>query len=142
MASWGCLIALCGISSTTVRPGGSALRPRWQPTISSAFFTAAEGWGTLEQIREGQPQANGNQPQENQSKGSQTNRIHVKHGDVRLRELVFELPAKIASPSVRVELDGQPLPAQLRPNRRRMDTLLAEPIVLSAGQSLSVAFSW
>ncbi len=131
LASWGCLISVSGFLYDG--PAGRfGFSPRWQPDNFRAFFTAAAGWGTLEQIRDGQ----------RQTKGSQTNRIHVKHGDVRLRELVFELPAKIASPNVRVELDGQPLPAQLRPNGRRMDTTLAEPIVVNAGQSLSVAFSW
>ena len=110
MASWGCLISLCGFLYDG--PAGRlGFSPRWQPDNFQAFFTAAEGWGTLEQTR----RAPANQPQGNQTKGTQTNRIHVKHGDVRLRELVFELPAKIASPSVRVELDGQPLPVQLRP---------------------------
>jgi non-lysosomal glucosylceramidase len=136
LASWGCLVSVSGFLYDG--PAGRlGFSPRWQADNFRAFFTAAAGWGTLEQIRDGQLQTNGNQ-----AKGTQTNRIHVKHGDVRLRELVFVLPAKTASPSVRVELDGQPLSAQLRSNGRRMDTILAEPIVLSAGQSLAVAFSW
>ena len=78
MASWGCLIALCGFVYDG--PAGRlGFAPRWQHDNFKAFFTAAEGWGTLHQTR----RAN-----------SQTNRIDVKHGSVRLRELIFELPAE------------------------------------------------
>lgn len=126
LACWGCLIALSGFVYDG--PGGRlGFAPRWQAENFRAFFTAAEGWGTIEQVRQGQ---------------SQTNRIVVKHGEVRLLEFFSELPAGTQSPRVRVELEGQSPSAKLRHARRRTELIFAQPIVVRAGQTLSVTFSW
>jgi non-lysosomal glucosylceramidase len=126
LACWGCLIALSGFVYDG--PAGRlGFAPRWQAENFRAFFTGAEGWGTLEQVRDGR---------------SQTNRIVVKHGEVRLLEFFTELSAGTQSPRVRVELEGQSPSAKLRHARRRTELVFAQPIVVRAGQTLSVTFSW
>src|SRR5881397_3957504 len=48
LASWGCLIALSGFVYDG--PAGRlGFAPRWQQENFKAFFTAAEGWGSLSQ---------------------------------------------------------------------------------------------
>ena len=126
MASWGCLIALCGFIYDG--PAGRlGFAPRWQHDNFKAFFTAAEGWGTLHQTR----RAN-----------SQTNRIDVKHGSVRLRELIFELPAGAAHKDVQVEINGQAMPGTSVPAGNRVAIHLDEPRVLESGQSLVATLTW
>ena len=52
LASWGCLIAVSGFVYDG--PAGRlGFAPRWQAENFRAFFTAAEGWGTIEQVRQG-----------------------------------------------------------------------------------------
>lgn len=126
LACWGCLIALSGFVYDG--PAGRlGFAPRWQAENFRAFFTGAAGWGTLEQMRQS---------------NSQTNRIIVKHGEVRLHEFFTELPATAQSPHVRVEWDGQSPSAQLRQARRRTELVFAQPITVGAGQTLSVTFTW
>lgn len=126
LASWGCLIALS--SFVYDGPAGRlGFAPRWQVENFRAFFTGAAGWGTLEQTRR---------------QNSQTNRILVKHGDVRLQEFFTELPATVQSPHVRIEVEGQSPSAQLRQSRRRTELVFAQPLVIAAGQTLSVTFTW
>jgi non-lysosomal glucosylceramidase len=126
LACWGCLIALSGFVYDG--PAGRlGFTPRWQADNFRAFFTAALGWGTLEQTR---------------ARQSQSNHIHVKHGEVRLRELVFELPREAHAATAHVELAGQRLDAQLPTSGSRMAAVLAKPIDVRAGQTLSVHFGW
>ncbi len=74
MASYGVFLAACGFEYHGPK-AHLGFAPRLQPENFRAPFTAAEGWGTLEQKREGQVQ---------------TQRIELKHGTLRLRTLAFE----------------------------------------------------
>ncbi|HET6329091.1 MAG TPA: GH116 family glycosyl hydrolase [Planctomycetaceae bacterium] len=126
LACWGCLIALSGFVYDG--PAGRlGFAPRWQVENFRAFFTGAAGWGTLEQRRQS---------------NSQTNRIVVNHGEVRLQEFFTELPATAQSPRVRVEWEGQSPSAQLRQARRRTEIVFTQPITVGAGQTLAVTFTW
>jgi non-lysosomal glucosylceramidase len=126
LACWGCLISISGfVYDGPV--GRIGFAPRWLPGDFRAFFTAAEGWGTLAQHREGQ---------------SQTNRISVRHGRVRVQSLVFELPEAAKSPSVQLELAGTAVKGQLMQNGNRVETTLAQPIVVREGQTLGATFTW
>jgi non-lysosomal glucosylceramidase len=126
LACWGCLVALSGFVYDG--PAGRlGFAPRWQAENFRAFFTGAEGWGALEQVRQ---------------LNSQTNRVVVKHGEVRVQEFFTELPATAQSPHVRVEWEGQSPSAQLRQARRRTELVFAQPVIVGASQTLSVAFTW
>jgi non-lysosomal glucosylceramidase len=126
LASWGCLIALSGLVYDG--PAGRlGFAPRWQPDNFRVFFTGARGWGTIEQTREGSNQKNG---------------IHVKHGELDLRELALELPSKAHTPTIQVDLAGQSRQAQLRQHGSRVEVLLADPIVVRAGESCTARFAW
>jgi uncharacterized protein (DUF608 family) len=127
LASWGCLLALTGFSYD-----GPAQRlgfaPRWRPADFKAFFTAAEGWGRLGQCR---------------SRQRQVNRLEVKHGELRLRELLLEVPegAEVRHVSRRVngKLTRGEAPSQ---EGRRLTVRPGKPLVLKAGDRLEVELRW
>jgi uncharacterized protein (DUF608 family) len=126
LACWGCLIALTGFVYDG--PAGRlAFAPRWQADDFKVFFTAAEGWGTLRQVRRHE---------------SQTNSIDVKHGTVRLRELVFELPHAAQRSTGRLEAKGRTPTHRSSRKGLRVQIILDEPLVVEAGQSLNVIHTW
>src|SRR5205823_13974144 len=76
LASRGCLLALGGYAYGG--PAGRlAFAPQMQADNFKAFFSAAEGWGSLRQTRK---------------ERSQENQVVVRYGTVGLRELVVEVP--------------------------------------------------
>jgi non-lysosomal glucosylceramidase len=126
MASWGCLISLSGFLYDG--PAGRiGFAPRWQQDDFRAFFSAANGWGTLHQTRK---------------QHSQTNGIEVKHGSVQLRELVFELPANVRHTGVRIEIQGRLVPSKATQTEQRIEIRLDEPILVNAGDSLVATHTW
>ena len=131
MASWGCLIALSGFIYDG--PAGRlGFAPRWQADDFKSFFTAAAGWGTLSQSRKQEVQTNG---------------IAVKYGELKLRQLVFELPKGARQPETRVELhakagDATATSYQSSQRGQRLEITLVKPLVVNAGQTLNVIHSW
>jgi uncharacterized protein (DUF608 family) len=125
MASWGCLIALCGFTYD-----GPAQRlgfaPRWQQENFKAFFTAAEGWGSLSQKR---------------MNNSQENQIEVKHGLVKLKELKFEPPQSAKITEATVTAAGQPIEAKWE-QKDGVTLVLEKPAELMADATLIVRMKW
>jgi hypothetical protein len=125
LASWGCLIALCGF--TYDGPAGRlGFAPRWQEDNFKAFFTAAEGWGNIRQRR---------------LQNSQENHIDVKYGQVVLKELTFETPKSIKVSEVSVSAGGQPIESRFEQKDRIIMTL-EKPVILKTGETLSVTMKW
>jgi hypothetical protein len=133
LASWGCLLALAGYVYDG--PAGRlGFAPRWQADDFKGFFTAAEGWGTLRQRR---------------SPRSQSNEVQVKQGQVRLRELLVEVPegtkvmGATATRIVRPGAEGRdPLAATPGQEGRRLRVDFGTPVTVQAGQTLAVTLSW
>jgi uncharacterized protein (DUF608 family) len=127
LASWGCLIALSGF--TYDGPAGRlGFAPRWQQDDFRAFFTAAEGWGSLRQQR---------------TEHSQQNHIEVKHGQVTLRELLFEVPKSVKFQEVAVMVGGQEVEAKAKLEQgARVTVALGKAVDLKAGENLSVTMKW
>jgi len=125
LASWGCLIALCGF--TYDGPAGRlGFAPRWQEDNFKAFFTAAEGWGNVRQRR---------------FENSQENHIDVKYGQVVLKELTFETPKSTKVSEVSVSVGGQSMESKFEQKERLIMTL-EKPVVLKTGETLSVTMKW
>jgi hypothetical protein len=95
MASYGVFLAACGYRYHGPK-GFLAFAPRLSPNDFRAAFTAAEGWGTFRQKRDG---------------NRQCETIEVKYGQLRLCSLAFDLPANASPKTVKVEVNGTPLPA-------------------------------
>ena len=123
LASWGVYTALCGYEYHGPR-GHLGFAPRLTPEDFRAAFTAAEGWGTFSQKREGR---------------MQQARIELRWGRLRLRSLALAVPAEVersrvtcraagrAVENIAVETDGQ-----------RVVLRFAEDVVVSSGEVLEV----
>ncbi|NQU25591.1 MAG: hypothetical protein HQ567_30260 [Candidatus Nealsonbacteria bacterium] len=122
MAAWGGLIAISGYVYDG--PAGKiGFAPRFRPHDFKAFFTAAEGWGSLVQRREGP---------------RQTGRIELKWGTLRAKTLVLELPQDKELQTAQVTAAGRQIAAIARHRGRRVELSLAEPIVVTAGETVEV----
>jgi uncharacterized protein (DUF608 family) len=125
LASYGTFLAACGFElHGPKRHLGFA--PRLGPERFAAAFTAAEGWGTIQQERRD---------------GGQRQAIELRLGKLALASLAFEVALSAVS-SVEVSLrsrDGErAIPANFRQAERRVEVLLVEPVELAPGQVLVV----
>jgi non-lysosomal glucosylceramidase len=122
MASWGVLTALAGFEYHGPK-GIIGFAPRLTPADFRCCFTAAEGWGTFSQTS---------------ANGRQNSVLALKWGRLRLKELRV-VPAsggKLAG--VEVALGGETKPAEAIPDGEWMRVVFRDPIVLSAGQTLTL----
>jgi len=95
MSSWGLVIASQG--QILDGPAGViSFKPNWQPEDHRSFFTAPQGWGLFIQKRDSK---------------CQTDRIEIRHGSLRLRELVFEIPKAATVARAEVKVNGKPVAA-------------------------------
>jgi len=122
MSVWSILLACQGFSYDGPQ-AAIGFKPVWKPDDHVSFFTGAEGYGLFTQRRAG---------------GRQSERIELKHGRLKLRSLVFELPEGLAPGKVSVQAAGGELAAEFSTDGRELRIALSEPIVLEAGQSLAV----
>jgi uncharacterized protein (DUF608 family) len=123
MASYGVFLAACGYEYHGPK-GFLAFAPRLTPEDFRAAFTAAEGWGTFSQKRDG---------------GTQRATIELKWGRLRLKTLAFQLPAGAKPQQVAVTLAGKPLAATHAVEGDRITISLAADATIQAGQTLEVA---
>jgi len=125
MSSWSLLLACQGLVLEGPK-GILGFKPHWQPEDHRSFFTAPEGWGLFVQ---------------KQGPGEQSERIEVRHGRLRLRELVFAVPTPAAATAA-VTLAGRPLAATLRQQGSEVTLALEAEAVVAEGSALEVAFRW
>ena len=119
MASYGVFLAACGFEYHGPT-GHIGFAPRLTPDNFRAAFTAAEGWGTCWQKREGAKQVNG---------------IELKSGQLRLATIALATEGR-TKPSVTI--DGRAVQAASAVQNDRLYVTLAAPVVLKAGQKLEV----
>jgi hypothetical protein len=100
MASYGVLTAIQNYWYDGPE-GVMGFAPRLTPNQFKGFFTAAEGWGNISQIRKG---------------GSQQNTVEVKHGRLILRQLRLSLADGLAPKSVNVFCNDQQIPSSYEVN--------------------------
>ena len=70
----------------------------------------------------------------------QTERIEVRHGRLRLRELVFELPPAAGAATAKVQVAGQAVPASLRRNGAEARLVLEHEVTVREGSAVEVTF--
>lgn len=125
MASWGVFLALAGFEYHGPR-GHIGFAPRIAPERFRAAFTAAEGWGTFAQERDGETQAA---------------HIEVRWGRLRARSMAFAVPGVWPRAWVEVTKDGIEFPARCRMDAQGRVTIeLEQELVLAAGERLDVRF--
>jgi len=122
LASWGCLIGAAGFVYDG--PAGAiGFAPRMTPGDFKAFFTAAEGWGSLVQKRR---------------EAHQTNRIEVAYGKLRARTLVFEVGSDMPSVRATVTAAGKTVAADVKQDGPRVTLTLAAPVEVARGEAFEV----
>lgn len=126
MSSWSLLIACQGLVLEGPR-GVLGFRPKWQPEDHRSFFTAPEAWGLFIQRRES---------------NRQTERIEVRHGKLRVRELVFELPAGAAAAQATLTVSGRAVLATVRRDGNDFRLALANELTAAEGDTLELTWKW
>lgn len=122
MSVWSVLLACQG----AIYDGPAGLigfKPAWQPENHTSFFTAAEGWGLFSQRRDG---------------GTQTERIALRYGKLRVESLVFQVAENAKPLTVTVQLTGQTVPATLDASSGDVRIQLAQPVVVETDRELVV----
>jgi len=122
MASYGVFLAACGFEYHGPK-GHLGFAPQLTPENFRAPFTAAEGWGTFTQKRDGR---------------SQREKIDVRWGRLRLRSLAFKLPAGARPATVSVRLGDKMLGAAHQLDGNRCSVTLASEVTVPEGSSLDI----
>ena len=122
MASYGVFLAACGYEYHGPQ-GHLGFAPRLTPERFKAPFTAAEGWGTYSQERLQQ---------------TQTCRIELKFGQLRLQTLAFQLPPGAKQKACTVELGSSRLSVQTRQTDDRVELTLDSAVLLNPGKNLTI----
>jgi uncharacterized protein (DUF608 family) len=122
MASYGVFLAACGFEYNGPQ-GHLGFAPRLTPEQFRAPFTAAEGWGTYSQKRDG---------------ATQQATLEVRWGQLRLRTLTLELPAGARPAQVSVRLGDRIVAATQTIKETRCTVSLASEITVPEGGSLQV----
>jgi hypothetical protein len=122
MASYGVFLAACGFEYHGPK-GHLAFAPRLTPENFRAPFTAAEGWGTFSQERDGR---------------TQREKLDVRWGRVRLRSLAFELAADARPTKVTMRLGDHAVAATHALTANRCTVTLKSELTVPQGGSLQV----
>ncbi|MBN2474202.1 MAG: twin-arginine translocation signal domain-containing protein [Pirellulales bacterium] len=121
LSSWSLLIASQG--QILEGPAGIlGFKPQWQPEDHRSFFTAPEGWGLFVQQR---------------SEEAQIERIEVRHGQLRLRQLVFATPNPV-TPAVKIAVGGKQISGSLQQADGEVRITLAKETIVPEGSVLEV----
>jgi len=125
MASWGCLLGVSGF--TYDGPAGRiGFAPRMTPEDFRCFFTAAQGWGQLSQVRTG---------------GRQKQSIELRYGTLRVTSLVFEAAPGAKVSKVDVRIAGRAIPATHRRSGSRVEISLSQECTIRKGESIVVTMA-
>ncbi len=125
MASWSVLTGLSGFEYHG--PSGHlGFAPRMNVDSFRSVFTAAEGWGTLAQTRDG---------------SKQTNRVELQWGKLPVKSLAFELPDGAKLKDVVVRLEDDSVEADATQDGQRVVVVLRDELLVAEGRTIEVAFS-
>ena len=122
MASWGVFTALSGFEYHGPK-GYIGFAPKLSPENFRSAFTAAEGWGTFSQTREG---------------ATQKENILVKWGRLRVKTMAFALPPNTTPSTVAITVGPNAVNSTHKVENGRIMITLANEAVVNAGQSIEV----
>ena len=126
MTAWGALIAISGFAYDG--PAGMiGFAPTFKPDNFRAFFTAAEGWGSLAQKRTDE---------------IQENRFEVKWGKLSAKTLVFKLPEGKELRSATVTSASKQIDTVARQDGTKVTVDLGESITTIAGENVTATMKW
>lgn len=126
MSVWSMLLACQGF----IYDGPSGVigfKPVYRPDDHRSFFTAAEGFGSFSQKR---------------TDNTQTNRIEIRSGSLKINTLVLTLPPEAKDLRVDLRDDHHQVPFTTGLRNGQIRLQLAAPMLLRQDQSLTAEFSW
>ena len=126
MASYGVFTAVCGFEYHGPR-GYLAFSPRITPEDFRAAFTSAKGWGTFSQKR---------------ADDSQTETIDVKHGELRLQTLAFDLPVGVKANDIQVVVGEKTIVVTFEQRENRVVIMTCGPVDVLQGERLQATISY
>lgn len=126
MSSWSLLPALSGFLYDGPR-GQMTFAPQLTPEKFKSFFTAAEAWGNLSQIRKLK---------------HQENIVAVACGKLSLRELTLGAPEDANKVSAIVTLGTDRIGAKLSTEKGRAKLVFDQPVTINERQTLTVRLDW
>ncbi len=125
MSSWGLLIASQGL--ILEGPAGRiGFQPNWQPENHRSFVTAPEGWGLFLQQR---------------NEERQLDRIEVRHGRLKVQELVFAVPEGTETVRPTVTIAGRAAKVTAARAGTEVRLRLAAPVTVTEGQTIEVTLA-
>jgi non-lysosomal glucosylceramidase len=122
MASYGAFVAACGYEYHGPK-GYLAFAPRINPDDFKAAFTTAQGWGSFSQKI---------------SEQNQINRIEIKYGTLKLREMQFTLAEDVRDAHVTAKLNGQDVRIRHQLEGRKLRILFRNYLILAKGDRLLI----
>lgn len=122
MASYGIFTAASGFEYHGPK-GTIAFAPEITPESFKSAFTAAEGWGTFEQKRDGKVQSD---------------EIAVKYGQLRLNEITLKVAADKQIRKAVVTVAGKRVKASYEQNGPKVKIAMNDAVVIPAGMSILV----
>jgi uncharacterized protein (DUF608 family) len=125
MSSHGTFLAACGFEIHGPQ-GHLGFAPRLSPEHFRAPFTAAEGWGTFEQRREG---------------AAQTASIALRYGRLRLQTLALAVAESASFSRAQARLNGTPVTTSAQTTKARALVRFAPELKMAAGDVLSLTLS-
>ncbi len=126
MDAWSLIIAAQGFLLEGPH-GLIGFKPHWQPENHRSVFTAPEGWGLFVQKR---------------ASGLQTERLEVRYGKLKVKTLVFELPAGAHLKSVKLTASGKRCKCTFSQSGREVRLKLARPVIISAPHTLQAELAF
>ncbi len=121
MASYGSYITACGFEVHGPK-GHLSFAPRWQSENFRAAFTAAEGWGTFAQQKQGK---------------TLKAEVTLRHGKLKVNTLAVQGQFSKAT----AKHNGKTVPATVAMQDGKAVVTLASSLVLNAGETLTVTLA-
>jgi len=126
MSSWSLLLACQGFIYDG--PAGIiGFQPRYRPEDHRSFFSAAEGYGLFSQQH---------------TEKTQSDRIEIRSGTLKIRALVFALPPDAEKPRITLHDGRRELSFEVDRRDGLIQLRLDAPLVLSVGHALVAGFTW
>lgn len=125
MSSWSLLLACQGFILDGPK-GILGFKPKWRPEDHRSFYTAPEGWGLFVQRR---------------TEHQQTARIEVRHGQVRVEQLVFALPTT-ATTTASLVVAGRPVSVKVQQQGNDVCLVLERSTVIPEGVAAEITLRW
>ncbi|HUT79333.1 MAG TPA: glucosylceramidase, partial [Polyangia bacterium] len=126
MSVWSMLLACQGFVYDG--PAGAiGFRPAWKPEEHASFFSGAEGWGLFTQKRAGR---------------TQTERLDVRYGKLRVRTLLFELPENAKPTKVSVAVGGRAIRLTHKLKDAALTISLPAEVTVGKGSAMTAEIRW